>query len=126
MRRATALSPTRGDLTSSCTSVRFRETVSNRSPRATRWSSRSCRGRKGRRPLKSRSPDRPRAQRALEGNMQERDHATPRAPVFRRELPGGGYVVIGVERPTRERAVPRTCVWVERRADDDRNADYKD
>src|SRR6476661_5869787 len=48
------------------------------------------------------------------------------APVFRRELPGGGYVVIGVERPTTDRDIPRTCVWLERRNDDDRNAEYKD
>ena len=58
--------------------------------------------------------------------MQERSDKAPRAPVFRRELPGGGYVVIGVERPTPDRAVPRTCVWLERRAGDDRNAEYKD
>ena len=56
--------------------------------------------------------------------MQEHGQI-PRAPVFRRELPGGGYVVIGVERPTPDRAVPRTCVWLERRADDDRNAEYE-
>src|SRR6478672_9048930 len=48
------------------------------------------------------------------------------APVFRRELPGGGYVVIGVERPTSDRTVARTCVWLERRANDERNAEYKD
>ena len=42
-----------------------------------------------------------------------------RSPVFRRELPGGGYVVIGVEPPTRERAA-RTCVWVETRETDRR------
>jgi hypothetical protein len=58
--------------------------------------------------------------------MQERSERTSRAPVFRRELPGGGYVVIGVERPTPDHAVPRTCVWIERRADDDRNAEYQD
>jgi len=58
--------------------------------------------------------------------MQERSQGIPRAPVFRRELPGGGYVVIGVERPTSDRAIPRTCVWLERRADDDRNAEFKD
>jgi hypothetical protein len=57
--------------------------------------------------------------------MQEAEQIT-RAPVFRRELPGGGYVVIGVERPTTDRTLPRTCVWLERRADDDRNAEYKD
>jgi hypothetical protein len=59
--------------------------------------------------------------------MQEQQtRGVPRAPVFRRELPGGGYVVIGVERPTRDRAVPRTCVWLERRAGDDRNAEYQE
>jgi hypothetical protein len=58
--------------------------------------------------------------------MQESNERVSRAPVFRRELPGGGYVVIGVERPTPDRTVPRTCVWLERRADDDRNAEYKD
>src|SRR3954465_5186245 len=57
--------------------------------------------------------------------MQEGMKETPRAPVFRRELPGGGYVVIGVERPSADRPVPRTCVWIERRADDNRNAEYQ-
>ena len=58
--------------------------------------------------------------------MQERSDKAPRAPVFRRELPGGGYVVIGVERPSADRTVPRTCVWLERRAGDERNAEYQD
>jgi hypothetical protein len=57
--------------------------------------------------------------------MQERTERS-RAPVFRRELPGGGYVVIGVERPDADRSIARTCVWVERRENDDRNADYKE
>ena len=52
--------------------------------------------------------------------MQETNREGPRAQVFRRELPGGGYVVIGVERPTTDRSVARTCVWVERRDKDDR------
>jgi hypothetical protein len=47
-------------------------------------------------------------------NQPAQDH--PRSPVFRRELPGGGYVVIGVERPSADR-VARTWVWVERRGD---------
>lgn len=51
------------------------------------------------------------------------DQERPRAQVFRRELPGGGFVVIGVERPTGDRSVARTCVWVERRPSDDRQAD---
>jgi hypothetical protein len=63
---------------------------------------------------------------AIGVTMQERSEGNSRAPVFRRELPGGGYVVIGVERPTTDRAAPRTCVWLERRADDERNAEYKD
>ena len=58
--------------------------------------------------------------------MNERSEPAQRAPVFRRELPGGGYVVVGVERPSTDRTVPRTCVWLERRAGDDRNAEYKD
>lgn len=58
--------------------------------------------------------------------MLESTEETPRAPVFRRELPGGGYVVVGVERSTRDRSVVRTCVWLERRSDDERNAEYKD
>jgi hypothetical protein len=58
--------------------------------------------------------------------MQDRTEQAPRAPVFRRELPGGGYVVIGVERAAGDRAAPRTCVWLERRANDDRNSEYKD
>ena len=52
--------------------------------------------------------------------QKQTDEERPRAQVFRRELPGGGYVVIGVERPTVDRSVPRTCVWVERRDEDDR------
>jgi hypothetical protein len=56
--------------------------------------------------------------------MQEQsDQAEARAQVFRRQLPGGGYVVIGVERPTDDRSVARTCVWVERRTGDGRLAD---
>jgi hypothetical protein len=51
------------------------------------------------------------------------DQQGSRAQVFRRELPGGGYVVIGIERPTGDRAVARTCVWVERRTSDGRQAD---
>jgi hypothetical protein len=39
------------------------------------------------------------------------------APIYRRELPGGGYVLIDVKR---ERALARTCVSVERRAKEER------
>jgi hypothetical protein len=53
--------------------------------------------------------------------MQEQSNLErSRAQVFRRELPGGGYVVIGIERPTGDRPVARTCVWVERRTSDGR------
>jgi hypothetical protein len=57
--------------------------------------------------------------------MQEPSESISRAPVFRRELPGGGYVVVGVERPGAYQAA-RTCVWLERRADDERNAEFAD
>jgi hypothetical protein len=58
--------------------------------------------------------------------MQEQSgQERSRAQVFRRELPGGGYVVIGIERPTTDRAVPRTCVWVERRGGDDRQSGHE-
>jgi hypothetical protein len=60
-----------------------------------------------------------------EGTMAEHQ-GEARAPLFRRELPGGGYVVVGVERPATDRDVPRTCVWLERRAGDERNAEYRD
>lgn len=56
--------------------------------------------------------------------MQDRTETSPRAAVFRRELPGGGYVVVGVERSNAERPVARTCVWVERRQNDERDAEY--
>jgi hypothetical protein len=42
--------------------------------------------------------------------------------VYRRELPGGGYVAIDVRR---EREVPRTCVSVERRAKHERRPGHK-
>ncbi len=46
-----------------------------------------------------------------------------RAPVYRRALPGGGYVAIAV---TRDEDTPRTRVSVERRAVDDSGADAAD
>lgn len=58
--------------------------------------------------------------------MEKWTETTERAPVFRRELPGGGYVVLGVERPSDDRPMPRTCVWVERRQNDERDAEYTD
>ena|ERR1043165_3208530 len=55
--------------------------------------------------------------------MNERPELSrDRAPVFRRELPGGGYVVIGVERPTQDQTA-RTCVWIEQRGKDRRGGD---
>jgi len=43
-------------------------------------------------------------------------------PVYRRELPGGGYVAIDVRR---EPEMPRTCVSVERRSRDERRAGHR-
>jgi hypothetical protein len=43
-------------------------------------------------------------------------------PVYRRELPGGGYVEIDV---SREREVARTTVSVERRAKEERRAGHR-
>jgi hypothetical protein len=42
------------------------------------------------------------------------------APVYRRELPGGGYVAIDVQRRAAERAACRSRVSVERRGKDER------
>lgn len=44
------------------------------------------------------------------------------APVYRRELPGGGYVAIDVRRGT---AALRTCVSVERRSRDERRDGHR-
>jgi hypothetical protein len=63
---------------------------------------------------------------SLEAAMNERpNQELPRAQVFRRELPGGGYVVIGVEPPAGDRSVARTCVWVERRESSDRTSGHE-
>ena len=51
------------------------------------------------------------------GSMNE-EHA----PVYRRELPGGGYVAIDVKR---EREIARTRVSVERRAKPDRRDGHR-
>lgn len=44
------------------------------------------------------------------------------APVYRRELPGGGYVAIDVRREPR---ALRTCVSVERRSRDERRDGHR-
>jgi len=44
------------------------------------------------------------------------------APVYRRELPGGGYVAIDVRRET---PMLRTCVSVERRSRDERRDGHR-
>ena len=44
------------------------------------------------------------------------------APVYRRDLPGGGYVAIDVER---ERELTRTRVSVERRSKDERRDGHR-
>lgn len=46
------------------------------------------------------------------------------ASVYRRELPGGGYVAISVKREFADREVPRIRVSVERRAGDDRRSGH--
>lgn len=46
------------------------------------------------------------------------------ASVYRRELPGGGYVAISVKREFADREVPRIRVSVERRAEDDRRTGH--
>lgn len=45
------------------------------------------------------------------------------ASVYQRELPGGGYVKIGVVRETTDAA--RTCVFVERRAKHERRPGHQ-
>jgi hypothetical protein len=42
------------------------------------------------------------------------------AAVYRRELPGGGFVAIDVERQRTEREIPRSRVYLERRGRLDR------
>ena len=49
--------------------------------------------------------------------MMEQSLENGLGPVYRRELPGGGYVEIDVRR---EREVARTRVYVERRAKEER------
>jgi len=44
------------------------------------------------------------------------------APIYRRELPGGGYVAIDVRR---EPELARTCVSVERRSKDERRDGHR-
>jgi hypothetical protein len=46
------------------------------------------------------------------------------APVYRRELPGGGYVAIDVQRRAAQRLACRTRVSVERRSADERRAGH--
>jgi hypothetical protein len=46
------------------------------------------------------------------------------AAVYRRELPGGGFVAINVERALSDRELPRTCVYLERRGQRDRRAGH--
>ena len=54
--------------------------------------------------------------------MMEQSFDNDAAPIYVRELPGGGYVKIDV---VREREVPRTCVSVERRAKHERRPGHK-
>jgi len=52
--------------------------------------------------------------------MIEQERVEPFSLVYRRELPGGGYVAIDVRRERHDEEAPRTRVCVERRARDDR------
>ena len=47
------------------------------------------------------------------------------APVYRRELPGGGYVAIDVQRRAAERTSCRSRVSVERRGKDERRDGHR-
>jgi hypothetical protein len=47
-----------------------------------------------------------------------------RAAVYRRELPGGGYVAIDVDRHRADREIPRARVYLERRGRPDRRAGH--
>jgi len=61
--------------------------------------------------------------------MMDQEHHGEFAPVYRRELPGGGYVAIDVQRRAAERATERvTCrsrVSVERRGKDERRDGHR-
>lgn len=46
------------------------------------------------------------------------------AAVYRRELPGGGFVAIDVDRERPDREIPRTRVYLERRVRPDRRAGH--
>lgn len=54
--------------------------------------------------------------------MMEQSVGEAPGSVYQRELPGGGYVKIDV---LREQALPRTCVFVERRAKHERRPGHK-
>ena len=54
--------------------------------------------------------------------MVEREWLDDFALVYRRELPGGGYVAIDVKRERHEREAPRTRVCIERRRREDRRS----
>lgn len=61
--------------------------------------------------------------------MMDQEQRGDFAPVYRRELPGGGYVAIDVQRRASERATERvTCrsrVSVERRGKDERRDGHR-
>jgi hypothetical protein len=52
---------------------------------------------------------------------QSTEHSTP---IYRRELPGGGYVLIQVDDGQAESAPVRTRVWVERRGASERRTSH--
>ena|ERR1051325_9117164 len=57
--------------------------------------------------------------------MFDQTQAEGFAAVYRRELPGGGYVAIKVWRDRTEREMPRTWVCLERRGHDDRRVGHE-
>lgn len=57
--------------------------------------------------------------------MMDQEHHGDFAPVYRRELPGGGYVAIDVQRRAAERTAGRSRVSVERRSADERRAGHR-
>jgi hypothetical protein len=57
--------------------------------------------------------------------MMDQEQHGEFAPVYRRELPGGGYVAIDVQRRAAERKACRSRVSVERRSEDERRKGHR-
>jgi hypothetical protein len=61
----------------------------------------------------------------VEAMMMDQEQHGDFAPVYRRELPGGGYVAIDVQRRPAEKKICRSRVSVERRSADERRAGHR-